>query len=156
MDSLLTWIEYLTKPQDRIGGMPICPFAKKAMKYDMVEIINVKRSVYGLLRHVVSVIKKWDSEKELYVLVDSSHNAYGDLRQIQSMLNSKYLEFTFLLGHPDRPFSINGVVTTFSESPIFFIQKKTDINRAQVSLLKTEYYEFWTKEQLDNIVNWRK
>jgi hypothetical protein len=156
MDELLKWIDGLTKPQEALGGMPICPFAKKGMKDNKVVILCVKSELYSLIKSIIGVIKNWDVSKELYVIVDENYSNFSDLKYIQSIFNKKYFEFTFLLGHPDHPFSINGITTTFKEYPIIFLQKRDDINKAQEKLLKTNYYDFWTEDQLDNIVNWRK
>jgi hypothetical protein len=73
-------------------------------------------------------------------------------------LNEQYvlLNKVVLDSDPRTPFSLNGVITSFPDCYIWIVQPLDDLNSKADKLMKsTTYYDYWTQEQLDEVVTWR-
>jgi hypothetical protein len=148
------WILSLTHTQESLSNLPICPYAKQAYlnkKYSIIETeydtisLNIKES--DLTKYQVIIFKFKD-----YQSYDIE-----TLRQKTNDLNNEFNknDIVVLDNDPRDPFLINGVKTTYNECYLWLIQSLSDLNDKSKELEKTNYYKHWTKEQLDDVVNWR-
>lgn len=152
------WINNLMIPQDNLGGLPICPFAKKGMVNDEVQIIEFGyKAIWEICQEGKPIIKKWknNENKKLLLFVIPLKFDYSHLNVTAKILMNYFPDLAILVGHPEKPTIINGITTTFPYAGILFIQHKDYLGSATESLKKTNYYSFWTKQQLDDILNWR-
>lgn len=157
-NKIIEWSKTLMIPQDNLGGMPICPFAKKAMANDEVEIeLKDYDSDENLFWQLAGAIHGWKKKHNKKLLIFAApEEPYYFLYNISKHLMILVPEIVILVGHPDKPTVINGVTTTFPDCGLFFIQRREYLEAATESLKKTNYYNFWTKQQLDEILNWRE
>lgn len=56
---------------------------------------------------------------------------------------------------PRSPFIIHGLTTNFPDCYLWVVQDLADLLSKSNSLKFTDYYNYWTKEQLDEVVTWR-
>ena len=69
-----------------------------------------------------------------------------------SELNEKYLDLIFLPDHKNRDTYINGVKTNNGNHNIILCQPKKKLKDARAALKKTDYYTYWDKEYLKEIL----
>jgi hypothetical protein len=148
------WILTLTHTQESLSNLPICPYAKQAYlnkRYSILDTefdtINLNIQQSDLTKHQVIIFKFKD-----YQSYDIK-----TLRQKTNDLNNEFNknDIVVLDNDPRDPFIINGIKTTYDESYLWLIQSLSDLNEKSKELEKTNYYKHWTKEQLDDVVNWR-
>ena len=148
------WILSLTHNQESLSNLPICPYAKKAYinkRYQIVETeydtidLDIEKS--DLTKYQVIIFKLKDYE--LYDIIS--------LKQKTNNLNEQFNKSDIIIldNDPRDPFLINNVKTTYEGNYLWLIQSLSDLNDKSKELEKTNYYSHWTKEQLDEVVNWR-
>lgn len=132
------WINRTIETQPLLGNFPICPFARKA-SYTIIELLNIDTPLEFI-----------DYEVIIYKLSDNY--TFKDLVDIADMYNKQYLEYVFL---PDgnRYTEINGVQTNNGKHNLLLCQKREKLNQARKKLFQTNYYEYWNKEYLKEILN---
>jgi hypothetical protein len=131
------WISRITKKQKRLEGLAVCPFAVKS-GYDLIITdgteINLRPNA------------------EITVCVLPQHYSQEDLIKLANEYNNKMPEMVFLPDHKDRRTEINGVQTNNGSHNLILCQKRTDLCEARNKLKNTNYYEFWNKEYLKEIL----
>ena len=72
-------------------------------------------------------------------------------------LNDEYKskDFVILENDPRSPMIVNGVTTSFEHGYLWVVQSLSDLNQKSLELRKTDYYSYWTQQQLDDVVTWR-
>jgi len=152
--SIEDWIFSLTHNQESLSNLPICPYAKQAYinkryhivdtDYDMIDL-DIKQS--DLTKYQVIIFK----------LKDYNSYAVEFLKQKTTKLNEQFNKHDIIIldNDPREPFLINGVKTTYDEYYLWLIQSLSDLNIKSKELEKTNYYKHWSKDQLDDVVNWR-
>jgi hypothetical protein len=131
------WIKHLSLPQEQLGNMPVCPFAKSA-EYQLIHAdfntIEIPKDDFEL---VIFVLPTTMLEEEIF----------DQCRQ----LNKKYIEYIFLPDPKNRETFINGVRTSNNGYNLVLCQPKDKLLKARQSLLTTEYYTYWDKDYLKEI-----
>jgi hypothetical protein len=154
INKLKEWFDHLTIPRPELSNMPICPFAKGAVANQQytVEETNLNDIAFQISNANVQVYK---------VCIFYLPN-YEDYEVEALETNTRILNRTFMPGNkvvldsdPRNPFVINGVTTTFPGCYIWIVQDLADLTSKSNSLKFTDYYSYWTKEQLDEVVLWR-
>jgi len=149
------WILTLTHTQESLSNLPICPYAKQAYlnkRYFIVDTgydtISLDIETFDLTKYQVVIFK----------LKDYQSYDIETLKQKTNDLNNQFNknDIVVLDNDPRDPFFINNIKTTYDECYLWLIQSLSDLNNKSKELEKTDYYKHWTKEQLDNVVNWRK
>jgi hypothetical protein len=57
--------------------------------------------------------------------------------------------------HPDSEEFINGVQMNFGKCGLMILQRLSKLNTATTQLKNKGYYDTWSEENLDQVVNWR-
>ena len=131
------WIRRLTKPQRKMGGLSICPFAETA-KYTVIESdISDVAPVDGV---------------DVAIFVITNNVTFEELVDWRNALNRRYKDYIFLEDHKDDPTFISGIQTNFNEGNLMLCQERKGLLRARNTLSKTEYYEYWSTEMHRRIV----
>ena len=151
---LLKWFEHIQQPNS-IGKFPICPFAAAAIK-------NNKVSIQGIddVSNIETLIESIDIlEHDVTILYLPEYEKYTieELRSIIILLNSKFnsVDKVILENEPRTPFFVNGVQTTFDDCYLILIQSMSKLNKHAEILKGTDYYSYWTKNQIDEVITWR-
>ena len=148
------WILTLTHTQESLSNLPICPYAKQAYLNKRYSIVDTEYDTINLN------IQQSDLTKyQVIIFKFKDYQSYDieTLRQKTNDLNNEFNknDIVVLDNDPRDPFIINGIKTTYDESYLWLIQSLSDLNEKSKELEKTNYYKHWTKEQLDDVVNWR-
>jgi hypothetical protein len=72
-------------------------------------------------------------------------------------LNEKYKsnDIVVLDNDPRDLMIVNGVTTSYEYGYLWIVQSLNDLNKKSSMLQKTNYYSYWSKKQLDEVVTWR-
>lgn len=151
---LSKWFDHIQTPNS-IGKYPICPFAAAAIK-------NNKVSIQGIddVSNIETLIESIDIlEHDVTILYLPEYEKYTieELRSIIILLNSKFnsVDKVILENEPRTPFFVNGVQTTFDDCYLILIQSLSKLNKHAEILKGTDYYSYWTKNQIDEVITWR-
>ena len=149
------WILTLTHTQESLSNLPICPYAKQAYLNKRYFIVDTGYDTISLDIEVSNLTKY---QVVIFKLKDYQSYDIETLRQKTNDLNNQFNknDIVILDNDPRDPFFINDIKTTYDECYLWLIQSLSDLNNKSKELEKTDYYKYWTKEQLDNVVNWRK
>lgn len=138
ISDLTQWIDALGVPQEKLGGHSVCPFAKLASRFTMVrvegEIIPPEDRNFDII---------------IYLLPDIS---FESMNELCADLNTRYSDLIFLPDHKDRNTFINGVQTNNGKHNILLCQPKQKLKDARAALRKTNYYTYWSKDYLREIL----
>jgi hypothetical protein len=148
------WILSLTHNHESLSNLPICPYAKQAYINKRYSILDTKYDTIDLDIQHVDLIKY---QVIIFKLKDYQSYDIETLRQKTNDLNNKFNkdDIVVLDNDPRDPFFINDIKTTYDECYLWLIQSLSDLNNKSKELEKTNYYSHWTKDQLDEVVNWR-
>jgi len=132
------WIQRISKLENNLGGMPVCPFAKTT-EYEFIESDGSDINP-----------PPWDFELIIYKLPD--HYTVNELSEIATEYNNLYPEIVFLPDHKDRDTFINGVRTNNGKYNLILCQWRDNLKKARDKLEKTSYYTYWSNEYLEEIL----
>ena len=154
INKLKEWFDHLTIPRQELSNMPICPFAKAAVTNQeyTVEETNLDDIAFQISNANVQVYKVC-----IFYLPNYEIYEVEALEAKTKMLNRNFRHNNKVVldSDPRNPFVINGVTTTFPDCYIWIVQDLTDLTSKSNGLKFTDYYSYWTKEQLDEVVTWR-
>jgi hypothetical protein len=137
-DHITNWIERISGPQKNLGGLAVCPFAKKS-KYTIVETDG--SDITPCLKNLELIIYKFPD-----------HYSKEQIYEIAAESNSLYPELIFLPDYRERHTQISGVPTNNGRYNLILCQMRVDLEKARKKLANTDYYSFWDKDYLKEIV----
>lgn len=162
---LETWIyEWVSVYNEKLQAVP-CPFAKQAYVDNKILIHELKRvDTLTMADYLASELENytyhWPKDKEVVVLgcrpdlVDS-----GELSDIVRRCNKSFLKgrgYIALEDHPDALEIIAGETMNQGSWALVLVQAKDKLDKASIILERQGYYQTWSQENLDDVVNWRK
>lgn len=135
------WIKRISKPNKKIGGHSICPFAKKA-KYLLIE------------NDLTKIKLSFPEDNDLVIFISNTDQAIPpkNLDKICKDLSIRYKEYIFLYNSKLEKTYINNQRTDNAMYDMIFCQPKEELNKAREVLGKTSYYDFWSKSFLNKIL----
>lgn len=133
------WINRIKQPREELGGMSVCPFAKST-DYKIIETDGSDINP-----------PPWDFELIIYKLPDLY--TIEELNDIAAEYNNLYAEMVFLPDHKNKQTFINGVQTNNGTYNFILCQWRDNLETARSKLKKTNYYDFWDKDYLHEILN---
>lgn len=153
-DSLRAWIiSFLDQPNDKLNGWSPCPYAKTALNNDKIHFLfdNDLVSAVNQNKHILE-------DKDVLVIgfdknIIQTESLISLVRELNENLSSEGI--VILEDHPDHPEYINGVQMNFGDFGLLLVQKSEKLRDASDKLLKAGYYDCWSKENMDEVVNWR-
>lgn len=153
-DSLVKWILNITKSQPELSGLPICPYARQAYianTYDIqqTDYHNVEANIANCDLNKYQVVILYYTEYEQY----SVDELVSKTKELNQLYNSQ--DIVILDNDPREPLHLKGVQTTYDGCYLWIVQPLADLNSKTEQLRKTDYYDHWTQEQLDEVVTWR-
>ena len=132
------WVDYLSCPQDLLTGLAICPFAKKAK--------------FQLIRTHTNKIAPPEGPFEIIIFIVENNITFTDLIVACKFLNKKHPQLVFLPDHKDRNTFIKGLKTNNGKYNLILCQYRDQLQKARELLKHTDYYKFWDKEYLKEIM----
>jgi hypothetical protein len=149
--------EFLEKPHPVFGGLPVCPFARKARLEDRI-LYKVDRfwphTDLNPDSSVIRIISEFCQENRYEVLLvihpENQVMTRFEMQKFIDCLNEKISAAGLVAfgGHPADDFNIQGVYTRQEPYIHFTVQSKQLLNQASAALMKTDYYNNWTPENL--------
>lgn len=137
-----------------------CPFAKQAIVDDKIvycyctDIADIEQALQELSAN------GFDQKKEVMIVgIDPATISAEDLQNLTVVANETYLGaagFVALEDHPQEVELINGAAMNNGYWALLLVQAKSKLDKASAILDKQGYYKNWSKENLDDVVNWRK
>tara|TARA_Y100000310_G_scaffold296470_1_gene328747 strand:- start:564 stop:1115 length:552 start_codon:yes stop_codon:yes gene_type:complete len=152
-----TWIDdFVTKPNPLLNNMPPCPYAKQAILDKKIDIQVPDEG--SISYNITKTIETWNKDLDIVLLVYDPKKHTGELFEKIIINANGAIDSSFVLldDHPDNVENINGVHMNNGKYAIVFIQRTKKLQEAHEYLkTKTNYYDVWNKENLDDVVNWR-
>lgn len=139
MKEIFNWVEEISKSRKEIGGNSICPFAKLAKRLTIQQVEN-------------KIVPPLDREFDVIVYCLNDSITLSAINEMCLDLNKTYPDLIFLPDHKDRDTFINGVQTNNGKQNVILCQPKQKLKDARLALKKTDYYTYWNKEYLKEIL----
>lgn len=147
-ENLKKWIDSVTLKRPELGGMPICPFAKKGVESKKVFYANIYKDPRAFMLNFIEIV----GDFELIIFYNEDKTlTENDLKCIMKDLQNVRPDMIFLKDHPDTPGYINGINTGNSVYPIILVQPRDKLIEAREKLKKTKYYDYWDEDYLKEI-----
>tara|TARA_R110000868_G_scaffold230968_1_gene484265 strand:- start:92 stop:574 length:483 start_codon:yes stop_codon:yes gene_type:complete len=152
--NLNKWFNHLTTPKQELNNKPICPFARAAISSKQ---ITIQETNLDSIENQVSNADIATYKVCIYYLPTYKNYDIETLEIKTKRLNEIFIpdNKVVLDNDPRNPFTINGVTTTFPDWYLWIVQDLADLTSKSNSLKLTDYYSYWTKQQLDEVVTWR-
>ena len=153
---LYDWIEnFVEVPNKNLNGWSPCPYARKARLEKKIKIVIAEGT--EIFKTVFSNIECLNQGYEVIVYcfdksIEPSYFVNATLELNRHKSNSGFI---FLEDHPSIKESINGVEMNFGECALILAQKVDLLNDSSTQLKKKGYYDVWTRENLEDVVEWR-
>ena len=145
MEGWEDYIDFVERPHEKFGGLPVCPFAKQSRLKGEYEfrVLELNRDAVLALAPLFD-----DTRLHLIICVDPQEGrltATG-ARELVRELNATLLDMNLMATstHPDDDFNIEGLYTRRTPHPAISLMRFDIGERAYKSLLKSRYYDKWT------------
>ena len=137
------WIsETLSQPNEIFGGLPPCPYARKAWADGKVKIITDT--------FTYDYDKLISGELDVILIVLEGATFESLLVEKKSLLKNLPTGLVILEDHPEQKEEVSGLNLNFGK-PCLFIQNRKKLVIAREYLESTDYYKNFDKEYLDDI-----
>lgn len=154
IENLKKWFDTLIIPREQLSNMPICPFARAVIQNQeyFIQETDLDKIAFQVSTSNVQAYKVC-----IYYLPNYEDYEIEALEVKTKLLNRTVLETNKIVldNDPRSPFVINGVTTTFPDCYLWIVQDLADLTSKSNSLKFTDYYKYWTQEQIDEVVTWR-
>ena len=134
---ILSWIQDLSKIQPELGNFAVCPYASKAKFIILEEKLRKVTPRYGW-DVIIYVVEDEHDQDFLYAMVDDYNRTYKEYKFIADYRNSKT--------------KINGVMTSNGKYNLVLCQPRKELTEARKKLAKTDYYNYWDKNYLEDVL----
>ncbi len=149
----------LEKPHSIFGGLPICPFAKRArlqnkISYKVLTLHSVELALNDQLMNAIGEFYIRDCcEVMLVISPDRAALSVSQVDQLVANLNERLapLKLVVFGGHPVDDFNIQGVRTRQEPYVNLTVQSIERLKDASRHLEETNYYQNWSLENLQHI-----
>lgn len=152
--NIIKWFEHIQQPQEELGGLSVCPFAKMAI---LTKQYSITRSSIDCIKRDVETCDVVKYKVCIFTIPDYLEYTESELAALTKGLNNefKHLDKVVLDNDPRTPFILNGVTTTFEHCYLWIVQSLSDLTEKHEMLKKTKYYSYWTQDQINEVVTWR-
>ena len=156
-NKLISWMtDVLEQPNEKLGGFPVCPYARAARVNDRIAF------KYCTVSEFMEVLREgmFDLDDKEVVVIAFDHTTIDPV-SLQEWVESVNrtalmpLNYVVLEDHPDAPEYVNGVRMNFGECGLLILQRLDRLNEAADALRKQGYYDKWDQNSLDSVVAWR-
>ena len=134
---ILHWIGQLSKIRPELGNFAICPYASKAN----FKIVDEKLS---------QIVPRDDFDVIIYVVDDDISANF--LYDAVDDYNRTYSKYKFIADHRKSNTKINDVPTSNGKYNLVLCQPREELTEARKKLAKTDYYKYWDKNYLEDVL----
>ena len=145
-EQIRSWItNFLSKPNPLLNNFPPCPFAKKALIDERVQI--KKFTEWDELSHVAA---DWDDSIDVAIwwFTDRSYEA---MLATKTQFNDVWRphDMWLLMDHPDNHELVSGVEMNFGLAGLLLLQRYSKLIEGSKVLAKQGYYDSWSDKEKD-------
>lgn len=159
------WIvRFVSVYNKELGTIP-CPFAKQAMIDNKILYIEFVGEYEHITKrdHLIAMCENytyhWPKGIEVVIIgYNPTLVSAEELSLVTHEVNNKFARnrgYIVLEDHPDEKENINGAIMNQGKWALLLIQSENKLNKASRLLKKQGYYDSWSIEAMDNVVNWR-
>ena len=152
---MLQWIsDFVSKPNPLLNDFPPCPFAKQAVLEKKIEFEVADKDIN---LYLCEKSGRWSDEIDVCCIFVPEIGP-DTLSNLVMDVNKNYLMPMNLLAledHPQAEENVNGVIMNNGKYPIVLMQRLSKIQNFSKFLKKKGYYDVWSEENLEDVVNWR-
>lgn len=152
------WInDFVTKPNPLLNNFPPCPYARKAMLEQKVDIRVIEEGSVSYA--IADTLQTWNNDLDVVMLVfdPTYYNADMFSSVVEKANTTIDKDFVLLDDHPGNVEDINSIKMNMGKYAIVFVQKTAKLAEGHEYLkTHTDYYDAWSQENLDDVVTWRK
>ncbi len=131
------WIRNLSRVRPELGNFSLCPFASTAnfliIEQKLDEIVP-----YPDYDVVINIVEDHHESDYLYNAVDN--------------YNLKYKDYKFIADHGKTDTFINKIQSNNGKYNLVLFQPRKDLTEARIKLAKTNYYDYWDKDYLKEVL----
>ena len=152
-ENLKKWAERVIQRRPELGGMSICPFAKKGLKENKIHFFKIYASIppqTWIMGFLTKLNELDDFDLAIFYDVEkvlTNDDLYRIIKDVQPC----WPDIVLLKDHPDDPGFINGIYTGNGAYPIILAQPKSKLLESREILKKTKYYDYWSEEYKNEI-----
>jgi hypothetical protein len=146
------WLtDFVEQPNPLLNNWPPCPYAKQARLSNKIHIVFDNPLS---IAEYVSLLNDYDV---VVLCFDHMKFSSDQIELFSKHINSILLwqDYVVLEDHPDSEEFINGVQMNFGKCGLMILQRLSKLNTATTQLKNKGYYDTWSEENLDQVVNWR-
>jgi hypothetical protein len=149
----------LEKPHPLFGGLPTCPFSKKARLQNKIlyRVIDLSFAELESGSNLLNAVQQFYSSRSYDVLLvicpDTEVLSVEQVNLLVEKLNQQIASMGLIAfgGHPADNFNIQGVYTRQEPFINITVQLLEVLKTAANYLKKTGYYQNWSQENLQQI-----
>ena len=134
---IYSWIQELSKSRPEIGNFAVCPYASKSN----FAIIDEK---------LCQIVPNADYDVVIYVVEDNISKNF--LYDAVDDYNRNYSDYKFIADHGKTKTYIQGIQTSNGKYNLVLCQPRKELTEARKKLAKTEYYDYWDKNYLEEVL----
>lgn len=138
--------------QPLTNGLPVCPFARRARTKNLILFKVLPLTYQDALQWIK---ENCTTHHEVMIIINNDKTNLSEqiTKSLADQLNSTLptMGLQAFWGHPEALFCVNGVFTRREPFPNIQVIKKSVVERADKLLQATDYYDKWTKENLDEV-----
>ena len=140
------WIQSIGTPTKKLVGHSVCPYAKKA-EWDLV---ICKEDV---LANCFTFVSNKHLKKEVTVFIFDDDFSKFQLKYLCELLNSEFSKYVFYPDHRKRKTYVGEAISNNGKYNVVLAQRRKELEKARTKLKETNYYSFWNKKYLKEILN---
>ena len=135
------WIAGRIAKVNKKTGKAICPFAKRVLQNNAIQISVAKDDVLDQVKHCCSLFDIFNLD--IVILYFDRKISERQLKMLCRVGHDNNKEFAVMYDHPKNNGKHKGVSFSYGKAPLIFIQKLDKLKKAQRQLEKSGYYEAW-------------
>ena len=144
-------VDFVEKPNSLLNNWSPCPYARQARVADQIHV------VFDSPLEIAQYISKLDTHDVVVLCFDHTKFSASQIELFAKHINSILIwrDCVVLEDHPDSEEFINGAKMNFGECGLMILQRLSKLNTAADQLRDKGYYNTWSEDNLDQVVNWR-
>lgn len=144
-------VNFVEKPNPLLNNWPPCPYARQARLSQQI------LTVFDSPLEIAKYISRLNTHNVVILCFDHTKFSTSQIELFTRHVNSILIwqDCVVLEDHPDSVELVNGVKMNFGKCGLMILQRLSKLNTAADQLREKGYYTTWSKENLDEVVNWR-
>ena len=134
---ILHWIQEISKIRPELGNFSICPYASGA-NFSIQE------------QKLSQIAPNDDFDVIIYVVEDNLDAQF--LYDTVDDYNRSYPDYKFIPDHGKTKTYIQGIQTSNGKYNLVLCQSRNELTEARKKLAKTNYYDYWEKNYLKEVL----